>query len=148
MSQTIHIPVLARTKAGWPVMRLALLAAVMVGALAGFAATRQPAMTQAVADAGADLTRLLRAMALIKIVLAAAVVFLIDWRLRFPINLYRATAYIAGAAVMAAGPGMIWGMAHIVLGALLLHGAGATLLLLFCLDPGSPAMARVFRRTR
>jgi hypothetical protein len=76
------------------------------------------------------------------------VVWLIDWRFRFPIKPRLAAGYIAGAAVMAAGPGVIWDMAHIGLGALLVHGAGAVLLVLFCRDPGSPAMAWAARRTR
>ena len=78
--------------------------------------------------------------------LAAGVVWLIGWRLRYPIAPRLAAGYIVGAGVMASGPGLIWDMAHVVLGAALLHGAGATLLVLFCRDPGSPAMARVASR--
>jgi hypothetical protein len=148
VSQAVHNPALARTERRPLPLRLALLAAVMLGAVVGFAATREPAAAQAVADAGADLTRLLRAMAVIKMVLAAGVVWLIDWRLRFPANPRLAAGYIAGAAVMAAGPGLIWDMAHVALGALLLHGAGALLLVLFWRDPGSPAMAWAARRSR
>jgi hypothetical protein len=127
-------------------IRLALVAAVACGAVVGFAASGEAGVSQAVADAGAELTRLLRAMALIKVVLAAGVVWLIDWRLRFPIPPRLVAGYIVGAAVMAAGPGLIWDMAHVALGALLLHGAGGVLLVLFCRDPGSPAMAWAARR--
>jgi hypothetical protein len=147
MGQTTHSLALPRIEARRTSLRLALVAAVTLGAVAGFAATSAPAAFQAVGDAGAELTRLLRAMAVIKVVLAAGVVWLIDWRLRFPINPRLAAGYIAGAAVMATGPGLIWDMAHVALGAMLLHGAGAVLLLLFWRDPGSPAMAWAARRT-
>jgi len=148
MSQAVHKAALARIERRPLSLRLALLAAVMVGAAMGFAVTSAPAASQAVSDAGAELTRLLRAMALIKVVLAAGVVWLIAWRLRFPVNPLLAAGYIAGAAVMAIGPGLIWDMAHVALGALLLHGAGALLLVLFWRDPGSPAMTWSARRRR
>jgi hypothetical protein len=146
MSQTTHSDVLIRAGGRRLPVRLALVAVVALGAVVGFAVTGEPAVSQAVADAGAELTRLLRAMALIKVVLAAGAVWLIDWRLRFPVQPRLAAGYMAGAAVMAVGPGLIWGMAHVALGALLLHGAGALLLVLFWRDPGSPAMAWAARR--
>jgi hypothetical protein len=148
MSQATHTPALIQSTPSRPPLRLALLAAATIGAAIGLAATLDPGSPQAVADAGAELTRLLRAMAAIKLVLAAGVVWLIDWRLRFPVSPHRAAAYIAATAIMATGPGLIWAMSHIVLGAALLHGASATLLVLLYRDPGSPAMAWAACRTR
>jgi hypothetical protein len=146
MSEAVHHTALAGRKAWRIPLRPVLAVAVLAGAVAGFAATGGPAASQAVADAGAELTRLLRAMAVIKVVLAAGVVWLVDWRLRFPIHPGLAAGYVAGVAVMAAGPALIWDMAHVALGAILLHGAGAVLLVLFWRDPGSPAMAWAARR--
>lgn len=146
MRQTTYRPALAEARVGRPALRLALMVAVMLGAVIGFTATSGPAAALAIADAGTELTRVLRAMALIKLALAGGVVWLVDWRLRFPVNLRFAMGYIGGALVMAMGPGVIWDMAHVALGAALLHGAGAMLLVLFYRDPGSPAMAWAARR--
>ena len=146
MSEAIHNPELVQAAARRPSMRVVLAAAVLAGGVIGFAATQEATAADAVANAGAELTRLLRAMAALKVLLAAGVVWLIDWRLRYPINPRLAAAYVIGAAVMATGPGLIWDMAHVALGALLLHGAGAMLLVLFCRDPGSPAMTWSARR--
>ena len=144
MSEAIHHA--ERATARRPSMRLVLAAAVLAGGVVGFAATQEASAAAAIADAGAELTRLLRAMAGLKVLLAAGVVWLIDWRLRYPISPRLAAGYVIGAAVMATGPGLIWNMAHVALGAVLLHGAGAALLVLFCRDPGSPAMAWAARR--
>ena len=147
MSQTVH-PTRSLAAARRPSLRLVLFAAAALGAAAGFAITPAADAAQATADAGAELTRLLHMMTALKVVLALGVAWLVDWRLRFPINPRLAAGYIAGVAVMACGPGLIWGMAHVALGAALLHGAGALLLVLFCRDPGSPAMVWAARRAR
>jgi hypothetical protein len=142
MSEAVSpVAIVRRGAVGRPSPRLLLMATVVAGMAVGFLVTGEAASARAVADAGAELTRLLRAMAAIKAVLAAGVVWLADWRLRYPIRPWLAAGYLAGVGVMATGPGLIWGMAHVALGALLLHGAGAFLLLLFWRDPGSPAMA-------
>jgi hypothetical protein len=65
MGQTTYTPALIRTAPRRSTLRLALMMAVAGGVAVGFAATGTPAASVAVADAGAELTRLLRAMALI-----------------------------------------------------------------------------------
>ena len=123
-------------------IRLVLGVAVLLGAAVGLFATPDAAANQAVMHAGAELTRLLRMMALLKLALVAGAVWLVDWRLRFPAGPARGAAYLAGVAVMATGPGLIWSMAHVVLGAALLHGSLLALAVLFLRDEGSPAMLR------
>ena len=148
MSDLTHTTAAHRSPAYPPSKRLMLAGAVLLGAAVGFAMAQAPATAQAAADAGAELTRLLRAMAVLKMALIAGAVWLVDWRLRFPLALRLAAGYVTTAGIMAAGPGLIWGMDHVVLGAVLLHGAAAVLLVLFLRDPGSPAMAWAARPTR
>ena len=131
---------LALVRTPRPSLRLALAAALLLGAAAGYLATPAPLAAQAVAEAGAELTRLLRLMTLLKVMMLAGALWLVDWRLRFPIRAPLALGYVGGVAAMAAGPGLIWSMAHVALGAALLHGGFALLLVLFWRDPGSPAM--------
>ena len=47
---------------------------------------------------------------------------------------------------MAAAPGLIWSMAHVVAGAVLLHGGLVLVAVLFWTDGGSPAMLQGLRR--
>lgn len=124
--------------------RLALIAAVVLAAALGYGATPDAASAQAVLAAGPELTRLLRLMAVIKLALAAAALGLVGWRLRFPVSPGMAWAYVAGCASMAAGPGLIWTMAHVVPGAVLLHGGLAVVLMLGWVDDG--LRAGVIRR--
>jgi hypothetical protein len=79
----------------------------------------------------ADLVRLLRFMAAVKAVLALGAAGAVVWRLGVGVTLPWFAAYALAGAAMAAGPGVIWGMAHVGLGAVLLHGglAGTVLLL-------------------
>jgi hypothetical protein len=99
-----------------------LLAIVAIAAVAGFLVTSPATACQAVAEAGPDLTRLLRAMAGIKAMAAIGVVGVLYWRLASPVSRARLATYALAACAMAAGPGLIWGMVHVGLGALLLHG--------------------------
>jgi len=110
--------------------RLILAAAMATAAAAGFALTA-PAT-------GADpaLTRLLRAMAVIKILFAAGAGATLYWRLASPVAPWRLAAYATAAAAMAAGPGLIWNMSHIAAGAALLHGGLLATILLLWRDPG------------
>ena len=130
--------------------RSLLAAAVVLGTVAGFYATPHTTSAAAIADAGPDLVRLLRGMALLKVALVAGAAWFAGWRLRFPARPPLAALYVASLGIMAAGPGLIWSMAHVVLGAVLLHVSLATLLVLFWRDPGSPAMlpARLGRVSR
>ena len=110
---------------------LIVCAAVAAGALTVDATAR----AAAVRAAGGDLTRLMRFMAAIKGVLALAALAGIVWRLGAPVSAARLLAYAAASAAMAAGPLLIWTMAHVGLGALLLHGGLLAAGLLLWHDP-------------
>lgn len=112
--------------------RTVLVAAVAGAVLAGFAVAGWGADAPRMADG--ELTHLLRMMAVLKLVLALGAAFLVDWRLRQPVGPRAVAAYVAGAGMMAAGPGLIWGLAHLVLGAVLFHAGVAMLLVLACKD--------------
>ena len=114
--------------------RLVLLLVVGVAGVAGFAtAAAQGAQASAYADP--DLARLLRAMAVLKALIASAAVSAVLWRLRTPVTLPRLAAYALAGAAMAAGPGLIWRMTHLGAGALLLHGGLLACALLLWRDP-------------
>jgi hypothetical protein len=98
-----------------------VILAVIVGGAAGILATDVASAAQAVDRAGADLTNLLRAMAAIKAAMAVGVAGAVLWRLRTPADAARLTLYAAACLSMAAGPGLIWDMRQLALGALLLH---------------------------
>jgi hypothetical protein len=120
-------------------LRIGLLAVIGAAIAAGFLATGSAATVRAVSESGADLTRLLRAMAAIKMLFAAGAVAAVLWRLGAAITPGRFLAYAAGCAAMAAGPGLIWGMAHVALGAALLHGGLLTTAVLVWRDPATAA---------
>jgi len=121
-----------------PVMaRAALLLCVAVAPAAGVLATGGAA--DAVAQAGADLARLLRAMAAIKALAAAAAVAAVLWRLGSPVTLPWLAGYALSGAAMAAGPVLVWSLAHVALGALLLHGGLLATILLLWRDPAVAA---------
>jgi len=117
------------------IARGALLLLVAAGAVAGMVATGGDASAQAMADSGADLTRLLRAMAAIKALMAAGAVAAVLWRLGAAMTLPWFAAYALAAIGMAAGPGLIWGMAHVVAGAALLHAGLIAAIVLLWRDP-------------
>jgi hypothetical protein len=108
-----------------------ILAAVAGAALAGFLATDPATAARATAHAGEGLTRLLRAMAAIKAAMAAGALAGMLWRLGSPVSAPWLAAYAVAAATMAAGPGLVWNMADLGAGALLLHAGllGAVILL-------------------
>ena len=80
---------------------------------------------------------------LVSIVLAASVVgFSVTgaaavayWRLGSPVTWTRFAFYAVAVASMAAGPGLIWDMAQVKLGALFLHGGLLATVLLLWRDP-------------
>ncbi len=113
--------------------RLTLLAAMLTAALvAGVLAANPAASAIAAQHDGAALVRLTRFMAAVKTLIAGAATLAILWRLAAPATAAWLGAYSLAAGAMAAGPILIWGMLHIGLGALLLHGGlAATLLLLW-----------------
>lgn len=102
------------------VLSVAIATGVLVGNDAGVRAAADP-----------DLARLLRAMAAMKAVLAAGAVAAIIWRLRDSVGWPRLLAYALACAAMAAGPGLIWTLSYVGVGAVLLHAGlfGAVLLL-------------------
>ncbi len=97
--------------------RTALLLALAAGLAAGFLIA--PADPSLLADR--DLTRLLRAMAALKLLFVAASAALMFWRMQAPIGPASLSLYVIAAATMATGPGLIWTMAHVAIGAALLH---------------------------
>jgi hypothetical protein len=115
--------------------RTVLAVTVLAALAAGGLATGPDTVARAVAASGPDLTRLLRAMAALKAVMAAGAVAAMVWRLGSVVTLPWLAGYAAAAAAMAAGPALIWGMAHVGLGAALLHGGLLAAVLLLWRDP-------------
>jgi len=115
--------------------RAGLLAVIALAVIAGAFTAGSQAGHLAMLHDGAALTRLMRFMAVIKAGMAAAVTAAVLWRLGAAITLPWFIFYAASCAAMAAGPGLIWGMAHIGLGALLLHGGLLLTILLLWRDP-------------
>ena len=56
-------------------------------------------------------------MAALKAWTVVGAVPLLTWRLRMPIGSGGLGAYLAGLALMAAAPALIWSLAHVALGA-------------------------------
>ena len=127
-----------------PIMARVLLVLVVAASIAaGLLTTGIEAATLAVAVAGVELTHLLRAMALLKVVMAAGMAAAVWWRFGAPVTLVWWAAYALTCAGMAAGPGLIWQMAYVRTGALLLHVGLFAALVLLWRDPATgPAWAR------
>lgn len=129
MSATVAHPIV--TAAGSARGRRAVIAlALLAGGIGGLA-------LGAHADVPAsevELTQLLRAMAVLKLFFVAAAAGAIFWRLQAPVAWPRLGAYALVCAAMAAGPGMIWYMAHLGPASLLLHGGVALSVLLLWQD--------------
>lgn len=119
--------------------RRCLAAVLAIGTVAGLAATAPHDTASAVARAGAELTHLLRFMALLKVSMAAAALAGVWWRLRTEASPAWLIAYCGAAAAVASGPGLIWHMAHVGLGAVLLHGGLLGTLVLLWRDPAVTA---------
>jgi hypothetical protein len=75
------------------------------------------------------LARLLRAMALIKGMIAVAAVGAVFWRLAWPVSKIGAATYLISSWVLAGSTMLIWQLSYIVPAALLFHGAALSLLL-------------------
>jgi hypothetical protein len=117
-------------------MARALLVLVIAASLAAaLLLTGREASAAAIARAGADLTFLLRAMALLKVAMAAGMAAGVWWRLGSPVTLAWWAGYALACAGMAAGPSLIWQMAYIGTGALLLHAGLFAALILLWRDP-------------
>jgi len=143
MSTTLSPTAIAATPRGFAISptaaRLGFLLVVCAAIAAGFVTTGADATAAAIARDGADLTRLMRFMAGLKAMIAVGATAAVFWRMGTAITPPWFGAYALTTAAMAAGPGLIWGMAHVGVGALLLHGGlFATILLLW----RDPAVAR------
>lgn len=105
--------------------RGALIAATVVAATIAWLVSQAPSTA---VGADPELTRLLRMMALLKAALAVGAAALVGWRLGLPAGPRLAAGYIAAAALLAAGPALMWGMTHVVAGGLVFH-AGLVMLI-------------------
>ncbi len=130
------------------IARPLLLIVIAAAVAAAFMLTGHDQAERAVAEAGGDLTRLLRAMAAIKMVVAVAVTAGILWRLGSAATPPWLIAYALACAAMAAGPVLIWQMAYVGSGTLLLHGGLLSALVLLWRDPvvGSRLLAAIAAR--
>jgi hypothetical protein len=131
-----------------PILRAGMLTLVAGAVIAGFLITGTKAADLAVARDGADLTRVLRFMAAIKMVIAIAGLAAVLWRLGSAISLPWFAAYAVTCASMAIGPGLIWSMSHVALGALLLHGGLFGTIILLWRDPSVGARLAVIVAAR
>ncbi|MDT7953403.1 MAG: hypothetical protein RQ966_18015 [Acetobacteraceae bacterium] len=97
-----------------------------------------------------ELTHLLRAMAMLKLLFVAAAASAIWWRLQAPITPYRLSAYAGSCLAMAMGPGLIWYLAYIGPASVLLHGGAAVAAVLLWRDPASSHLldAAICKRRR
>jgi hypothetical protein len=142
-------PRVARGALAWPsIGRGVLVLAVAGGLAAGLLASDGVLSAQAVALSGPDLTRLLRAMAAIKAVMALAALGVVWWRLGVPVGAIRLAGYATSCAAMAAGPGLIWQMVHVGWGAALLHGGLLAAVLLLWRDPATSGRLAVLVAAR
>ncbi len=74
------------------------------------------------------LATLLRAMALIKGMIAIAAAGAVFWRLAWPMSRFAAASYLVGCWVIAGSTMLIWQLSDIVLAAVLFHSAALSLL--------------------
>lgn len=115
--------------------RTVLVLGMVVGAAAGLWIGNGPDSAEAVRTAGAEFTRLLRAMAGLKALMAAGAAAAIWWRLGTLARPAWLAGYTAAAAAMVAGVPLIWGMVHVGAGALALHAGLLASVLLLWRDP-------------
>ena len=122
--------------------RSAILAGMLVvAAFAGVALGRAHA-----ADASGfegTLVLLLRFMAICKAAGVLGAAALVVWRLGRPLGATAFAGYVVALALMAAAPGLIWGLGLIAPGALVFHAGLLTFLVLAARDDG---VATAFRR--
>lgn len=122
------------------VARTLFLAVILLAFVGGMLFTDSGVTARVIAGAGGDWANLLRAMAGLKLLFAGAAGAAVLWRLGAPISAMRWCGYALAAGAAFAGPGLIWGLAHIGLGALLLHGGLIASALLIWRDPAAHAM--------
>jgi hypothetical protein len=78
-------------------------------------------------NADPALARLLRGMALIKGMIALAIVCAVCWRLAWPIDKRAGAAYLIGSWAVAGSTMLIWQLSYIVPAAVLFHAAALSL---------------------
>jgi len=126
-----------------------LLAVVALAFAGGMLVTDSATTARAIASAGEDWANLLRAMAVLKLVFAGAATAAVLWRLGAPVSAARWGGYALAVAALWAGPGLIWGLAHILPGTLLLHGGLIATAVLVWRDPATRArLAGIIARRR
>ena len=126
-----------------------LLAAIALAAAGGMLVTDSATTAQAITSARGDWANLLRAMAVLKLLFAGAATAAVLWRLGAPISAERWGGYALAAAATWAGPGLIWGLAHVRLGTLLLHsGLIATAVLVWRDLATSGRLSEIIARRR
>jgi hypothetical protein len=117
------------------VARTLLIAVIGLAFAGGMLATDGAHTARLIAGEGGAWANLLRAMAGIKVLAAGVASAAILWRLSAPISATRWGAYALATAAAWAGPGLIWGLAHILLGAVLLHAGLIATAVLVWRDP-------------
>ena len=128
--------------------RAFMLLFVVAALVAGFVVTEGSLARSAVAVAGEELTRLLRGMALLKAGMALLAGGAVLWRLKTKVTPRWFALYAMALGAMAAGPGLIWDMAYVRAGAVLLHGGLLASVLLVWRDPVVTERLRSFIRAR
>jgi hypothetical protein len=104
-----------------------IVAAIIAAGLGACMTAGSQVAARAATEAGSDLTRLLRAMAVIKAVVAGTAT--VVWRLASPVSAPRFAVYLAACAAMSAGPALIWSVSYVAFGALILHGGLAVVVI-------------------
>jgi len=112
-------------------------------------ATDSATTAHAVSSAGGDWANLLRAMAVLKLLFAGTATAAVMWRRGAPISATRWVCYALTVGVAWIGPGLICGLAHITLGALLLHGGLIATAIFVWRDPATRArLSEIIARRR
>jgi hypothetical protein len=131
------------------VAKTLLLVVIALASTGGMYATDSATTARVIASAGGDWANLLRTMAVLKVLFATAATAAVLWRLGAPISPTRWGCYAVAAIPAWAGPGLIWGLAHIALGALLLHGGLIATAIFVWRDPATRArLSEIIARRR
>jgi hypothetical protein len=128
---SVEAPRQERLRLAPGLLRVLLFAAAAAAASLAWVVTRGDAV-----NPDAELTRVLQFMTLAKVMIGAGVLWLVSIRFRYSIAPNMALGYIAGGAIMAAGPGAMWTTAHIILGSLLFYAGLAVIAVFGTIDGG------------
>ena len=130
------VPFSAAADPGSVSLARALVLALVAGAAVGGLLVGGPQPSaRAVAEAGPELTRLLRGMALLKCLLGSGALAGVLCRLGAPISRARLAGYALGCVAMASGTGLIWRMDLVRTGAFLLHAGLLVVVVMLFRDP-------------